>query len=286
MAAAALTKNGLLKFHHRRRHSLHCFWQKACTKHSIPDPPIAAPKNIGNHLANQFLQSKWCSHFPHSIVRKTKELQFYAPSVISSIFSLRGSSSSSSSKFGLVSWYLGMIKTRPVSTKSITSAFIYTAADFSSQSIVGKTSEEYDLVRTLRMAGYGMLIIGPSLHYWFNFVSRVLPKRDFVSTFKKMALGQTVYGPAVTAIFFAANAALQLTSTEHAVCESGSEIIGRLKRDLVPTLISGIMYWPVCDFLTFRFIPVHLQPLVSNSFSYLWTVYLTYMASLGKVSTS
>lgn len=76
-------------------------------------------------------------------------------------------------------------------------------------SIVGGSGEGYDLARTLRMAGYGMLIVGPSLHFWFNFVSRVFPKRDLLSTFAKMALGQTVYGPTVTALFFSVNAALQ-----------------------------------------------------------------------------
>ena len=41
--------------------------------------------------------------------------------------------------------------------------------------------------------------------------------------------------------------------------ETGNEIIARLKRDLFPTLLNGAMYWPLCDFITFRFIPVHLQ---------------------------
>lgn len=41
--------------------------------------------------------------------------------------------------------------------------------------------------------------------------------------------------------------------------ETGSEIVARLKRDLVPTILSGIMYWPGCDFVTFKFIPVNLQ---------------------------
>ena len=41
--------------------------------------------------------------------------------------------------------------------------------------------------------------------------------------------------------------------------ESGAEIIARLKRDLLPTMLNGVMYWPVCDFITFRFVPVHLQ---------------------------
>ena len=41
--------------------------------------------------------------------------------------------------------------------------------------------------------------------------------------------------------------------------ENSAEIIARLKRDLLPTMINGVMYWPVCDFVTFKFTPVHLQ---------------------------
>jgi hypothetical protein len=41
--------------------------------------------------------------------------------------------------------------------------------------------------------------------------------------------------------------------------ESGHEIVARLKRDLLPTFKSGLMFWPICDFFTFKFIPVHLQ---------------------------
>lgn len=59
------------------------------------------------------------------------------------------------------------------------------------------------------MAGYGMLILGPSLHFWFNFMSKLFPKRDLITTFKKMAMGQLLYGPAMTAVFFSLNARLQ-----------------------------------------------------------------------------
>lgn len=80
------------------------------------------------------------------------------------------------------------------------------------QTIAGGSKEGYDLVRSVRMAGYGLIIVGPSLHFWFNFVSRVFPKRDLFSTFAKMALGQAVYGPIATALFFSVNAALQGTT--------------------------------------------------------------------------
>ncbi|KAL1812040.1 hypothetical protein ACET3Z_022105 [Daucus carota] len=184
------------------------------------------------------------------------------------------STTSSSSKNGFVGWYLGLIKSRPILTKAVTSGIIYTAADFSSQMISPQTTKPYDLVRTLRMASIGLIFVGPSMHFWFNTVSKVLPKRDIATTLIKIVMGQTIFGPAMTSGFFSVNAGLQ--------GESGPEIIARLKRDLVPTMISGVMYWPFCDFVTFKFIPVHLQPLVSNSFAYLWTVYLTYMASLEK----
>ncbi|EYU37589.1 hypothetical protein ABFS82_02G042200 [Erythranthe guttata] len=262
--AATLTKNGGLLIKTRRDHqSLHYLWNTRI-KSSIPEP-AAARKNTGDY---QLHQIKQFSRFTQPIFRKNKRIQFPPPSKVSP----------SSEKSGLVGWYLRMLKTRPVSTKSITSSLIYAAADVSSQTIVGESIEKYNLVRTLRMAGYGLLILGPSVHFWYNFMSRVFPKRDLLSTFKKIALGQTVYGPSMTVIFLSVNASFQ--------GESGAEIVARLNRDLVSTMINGVMYWPFCDFVTFKFVPVHLQPLVTNSFSYLWTVYLTYTAGLAKVSTS
>uniref|UniRef100_A0A804N644 Peroxisomal membrane 22 kDa (Mpv17/PMP22) family protein n=3 Tax=Zea mays TaxID=4577 RepID=A0A804N644_MAIZE len=134
--------------------------------------------------------------------------------------------------------------------------------------------DSLDFLRTARMATYVFLISGPTLHLWFNFISKLFPKKDVVNTLKKMALGQAVYGPIMKSVFFSYNAGLQ--------GETLPEIIARLKRDLVPAITSGLLYWPTCDLITFKFVPVHLQPLVSNSFSFLWTIYITYMASLKK----
>ncbi|KAI4298544.1 hypothetical protein L6164_032091 [Bauhinia variegata] len=228
--------------------------------------PVRAPI-----LCNQ-AQSRAYFRVPH-FLRKAREYDL-SPSLFSLHFSSSSSATASFSKAGFVGWYLGMVKSRPILTKSVTSALIYTAADLSSQTIVRQSLEPFDFVRTLRMAGYGLIILGPSLHFWFNFVSKLFPKRDLLSTLKKMFMGQALYGPAMTVVFFSSNAFMQ--------GENSQEIVARLKRDLLPTMLNGIMYWPVCDFITFRFIPVHLQPLVSNSFSYLWTVYMTYMASLEK----
>ncbi|XP_047340873.1 protein SYM1 [Impatiens glandulifera] len=188
------------------------------------------------------------------------------------------SSSSSNSNMGFLGWYLGMLERKPILTKSISASLIYAAADVTSQMITSEPTGggSYDLVRTLRMAGFGMICVGPSQHVWFNYVARILPKRDIASTLKKISMGQLLYGPCLNGTFFSFNAALQ--------GENHKEIVARLKRDLLPTLANGLMFWPLCDFLTYKVIPVHLQPLVNSSFAYLWTIYLTYVASLKKAA--
>ncbi|CAK9182850.1 unnamed protein product [Ilex paraguariensis] len=208
---------------------------------------------------------------------KTRVSEISRPAYSSYLYSSYSSlSSPSNPRMGFLSWYLGMLESRPVLTKSVSACLIYAAADLTSQMITMPPSGSFDSIRTLRMAGYGLLILGPAQHLWFNFMARVLPKRDVVTTLKKLFGGQLIYGPTVTGIFFSFNAILQ--------GESGLEIAARLKRDLLPTLISGLMYWPICDFFTYKIIPVHLQPLMNSSFSYVWTIYLTYMASLTKAA--
>ncbi|KAH9613494.1 hypothetical protein KSS87_003257, partial [Heliosperma pusillum] len=95
------------------------------------------------------------------------------------------------------------------------------------------SSEPYDFIRTSRMAGYGLLILGPTLHYWFNFMSKIFPGRDLLPTAKKMALGQTVYGPFMNVIFFSLNAALQGL----AVAETTLKGLGIRRKNLLFVLL-------------------------------------------------
>ena len=93
--------------------------------------PITDPTRARILLRTQTQHSKAYFRVPDFIRRSTREYEHSSSSLFSSRFS--SSSSSSSSKIGLVGWYLGSIKSRPVLTKSITSSLIYIAADLSSQ---------------------------------------------------------------------------------------------------------------------------------------------------------
>ncbi|CAK7347450.1 unnamed protein product [Dovyalis caffra] len=252
----------------------------------------------GNFIRQTFIKNpeSLSAHYRSSKTRVSYTL--YKPSLSHpfSTSSSRSSCSNSQSKFRFIGWYLNQLESHPVVTKTFTTSLIYAAADLTAQMISLTSSSSFDLLRTLRMAGYGLLFLGPSQHLWFNFMSKVLPKRDVLTTFKKIFMGQTVYGPANATLFFSYNAALQghlevflppqgyravvigccliishlyksveatpESSSGHQhlyLGESGDEIIARLKRDLLPTLKNGLLYWPACDFATFKFVPVHLQ---------------------------
>ncbi|KAK4707173.1 hypothetical protein R3W88_033312 [Solanum pinnatisectum] len=233
---------------------------------------------------NSISESNFVSHYQQCRVYSGRSMNTSATKIskthfLSFPFSIRKSTPSSASaktRIGFLAWYLGALESRPIITKSISSAVIFAAADVTSQMITMTPSDSLDIIRTLRMAGYALIILGTAQHQWFNFMGRVLPKRDVVSTLKKLLLGNFAYGPVINSAFFSFNAALQ--------GENGEEIAARLKRDLIPTMTNGLMYWPLCDFLTYKVVPVHLQPLVNSSFSYAWTIYLTYVANLKKVS--
>ncbi|KAG9145973.1 hypothetical protein Leryth_015622 [Lithospermum erythrorhizon] len=175
---------------------------------------------------------------------------------------------------GFVGWYMRMLEFRPILTKAVSSSIIYAAADITAQMVTMPASGSIDFMRMTRIASFGFLILGPSQHFWFSFVANLLPKRDVVSTLKKIIMGQIIFGPFINSVFFSFNAGLQ--------GENGHQIIARLKRDLLPTLLNGLIYWPVCDFLTYKIIPVRLMPLINSSFAYFWSIYLTYMAGLEK----
>ncbi|GMP38507.1 hypothetical protein CsSME_00009724 [Camellia sinensis var. sinensis] len=114
--------------------SFHSIRNLLLQRHSIADS--AKAPILHRQLQQQQQQSRVYARFPHSFCPKTRALERYSSTTFSSSFS---STVSSSPKIGIVGWYLGMVKSRPILTKSITCAFIYTSADFSSQVFKRKT---------------------------------------------------------------------------------------------------------------------------------------------------
>lgn len=97
-----------------------------------PSTTTAAIHSIMKH---QTTQTKAYFRFPQ-IFRKSREFNEFSPPFFTSPFSSSSSTPSSSTvPATFVGWYLAMVKSRPILTKSVTSSLIYVAADLSSQVI-------------------------------------------------------------------------------------------------------------------------------------------------------
>ena len=113
MSASSFLRNG-----NKAHHYITTIWKRPTISNSF-GAPVTRPV-----FQNQ--PKYWYSKFPE---KKVKSVDFSIP------FAAKGVVTRFSwiSNNGFVGWYLGMIKNRPVLTKSVTCSLIYIAADLSSQ---------------------------------------------------------------------------------------------------------------------------------------------------------
>ncbi|CAE8585805.1 unnamed protein product [Polarella glacialis] len=161
----------------------------------------------------------------------------------------------------------------PLTAKSITAGLSFTGADAAAQRIQTRGQNIGLDRKRLAVSGcIGLLFFGPSAHFWFNWILRLVPGTGLLSLLAKTALGQVFFGPYITTIFFAA-----------ALWSSGaltwSSLRDKLKADLWPTILAGLGFWPLMDFIAFGCLSEHYIPPFLNLCSFFWTIFLSWQAS-------
>jgi protein Mpv17 len=139
-------------------------------------------------------------------------------------------------------------------------------------SVTPPTQWRHDWVRTLTSTLVGLFYFGPAAHYWYEWIFSVLPGTSLASTLQKAILGQVLFGPSFTCIFFAA-------SLMQAGQFNISNWVQKIKRDLPGAWISGSAFWPLVDLISYSVVPVKFIPLFINLCSFIWTVYLSMVAN-------
>jgi len=176
--------------------------------------------------------------------------------------------------------YVQFLAAHPVQAKSLTACAIFASADITAQRIEGASKGLggpqgrglLDCRRTFAYSMVGLLFFGPSANAWFAFVLRVVPGNGLLSLLAKTALGQLFFGPYITAIFFAA----ALWCGNSLTWANFRQKVGQ---DLVPVIIAGLAFWPVCDFVAFWLLSEHYIPPFLNVCSFAWTVFLSRQAT-------
>lgn len=178
---------------------------------------------------------------------------------------------------GLGTAYVSCLAANPILTKSITSGAIFALSDAVGQTIA-PAPEGRDLQRTLTSLLVGLLYFGPALHYWLWMITQLIPGGGVVPTLLKTLMGQALFGPTITCVFFGT-----------ALVSANGLLAGlrmwpdKIKQDLVRTWATGLCYWPFVDLgcygLVLPFLGTGWIPLSYNLASFFWTIFLSLQAS-------
>lgn len=167
-------------------------------------------------------------------------------------------------------WYSLSLERRPILTKSATAGVIFALSDYMAQRLEKRPNGEprsVVLSRLLTSAAVGFFYFGPAAHYWYATIFKILPGTHLVSTLQKAALGQILFGPTFTCIFFA-------TSLWQSGTFSMSNWMRKIQRDLPGAWLAGVGFWPLVDLVSYTFVPPKWIPLFINGCSLIWTTYL------------
>ncbi|KAL7576501.1 hypothetical protein ACA910_018001 [Epithemia clementina (nom. ined.)] len=126
--------------------------------------------------------------------------------------------------------------------------------------------------RLLTSICIGLFYFGPAAHAWYDLMFRLFPGTSLVSTLQKAVMGQMLFGPSFTCIFFASS-----------LWQSGQFTLRnwwqKIQRDLPGAWLAGVGFWPLVDVVSFSFVPVAYIPLFVNLWSLVWTIYLSMVSN-------
>lgn len=201
-----------------------------------------------------------------SIPRGGDTLSVGTASTTPNVFQIVGSQLGSS--------YAESLSKRPIFTKSVTAGIIFALSDYIAQRSSSSEATPTDRTRLVVSAAVGLFYFGPAAHYWYNWMFRLFPETNLPSTLSKAAMGQTLFGPTFTCIFFATGLwqVGQLTWKNYAQ---------KIRRDFPKTWIAGAGFWITVDLISYSYVPVPYIPLFVNVASLIWTTYLVLKAYSG-----
>jgi len=140
----------------------------------------------------------------------------------------------------------------------------------------GNSHLDLDWVRMARMASFGLLFYGPYQCKWYGALDGRWPSSKGLPSFlAKVTLNQVALSPVVLAVVFSWN--LGLTG-------QSSKIGGKIKNDLVPTMINGWKFWVPAASVNFAVVPLQHQVLYMSVCSVLWTAYLSHASNTKPIS--
>ncbi|KAL3688697.1 hypothetical protein R1sor_015006 [Riccia sorocarpa] len=179
-----------------------------------------------------------------------------------------GDAGKSSRLWALWLWYMGCLDSNPILTKAITSAFLTLFGDVFCQFVV-ENAEKLDIKRTCIMTLLGFALTGPTLHFWYLTLYKVVTVGGTAGVGFRLALDQFVFSPIFIAVFISSLMTLEGKS---------SQIVAKLKQDLWPACLANWKLWIPAQAINFMLVPQKLQVGFANIVALAWNTYMSYQS--------
>ncbi|KAK9831284.1 hypothetical protein WJX74_010269 [Apatococcus lobatus] len=164
-------------------------------------------------------------------------------------------------------WYLKELDQKPMLTKSWTSGALSVLGDVLAQLFVEqKALGDLELYRVFVFT-FMSCCIGPILHLWFIFMSRIIKAEGTSGAVYRLLLDQGLFAPFMVGL---------MMSTVLILEGHPGIVLDKLRQDWKSTVFANWKLWVPSQFINFRFVPQQLQVLVVNLVGLIWSTYLSW----------
>ncbi|KAG5242496.1 protein sym [Salix suchowensis] len=164
--------------------------------------------------------------------------------------------------------YLNLLAKYPVLTKAVTSAILTLMGDLICQFVIDQ-APSLDLKRTFVFTFLGLVLVGPTLHFWYLYLSKLVTLPGASGAFLRLLVDQFVFSPIFIGVFLSTLVTLE---------GRPSEVIPKLQQEWFSAVLANWQLWVPFQFLNFRFVPQQFQVLAANVIALVWNVILSFKA--------
>lgn len=165
--------------------------------------------------------------------------------------------------------YLGLLQSRPVLTKAITSSTVSAVGNIISQLIVPNQQNGGKIAwrSVAAYASFSFVVSGPLIHYFYIWMDKLIPKKKESATFdgiKRVIFDRFIFAPPFILLFLYAVTMLEGSGHEAA--------IAKIKETFWPILKMNWQIWTVFQFINVNYVPQKYRVLFGNAVALVWSV--------------
>eukprot|EP00558_Chaetoceros_sp_UNC1202_P006454 CAMPEP_0197245608 /NCGR_PEP_ID=MMETSP1429-20130617/10343_1 /TAXON_ID=49237 /ORGANISM="Chaetoceros sp., Strain UNC1202" /LENGTH=187 /DNA_ID=CAMNT_0042706139 /DNA_START=78 /DNA_END=641 /DNA_ORIENTATION=+ len=172
---------------------------------------------------------------------------------------------------GLWARYNKLLDAQPLLTKAFTSLVGFTAGDVLAQKFIEDSEKPYDVMRTVRMGSFGLLLHGTTGHYFYGFLDSKMPGTKPVTVATKVAIDQFFWNPIFGLMFFGYGNLMEGKSMEDYKKKIGA--------DLQTAVMGSWAVWIPAHTVNFAFVPPAQRLLYINTIQIGYNVFLSFLGN-------